>query len=87
MYLFTAALGLIAVDGISLVGVGGDFCLVASLGSQARVLQCGLSSCGSVVVALGFSWPMACGMLPDRDQIHVPYIGRCILNHWNPRKI
>ena len=82
-----AALGLIAVGGFFLVGVGGGCCSVASLGSQARVLQCGLSSCGSVVVVLGFSWPMACGMLPDRDQIHVPYTGRCILNHWNPRKV
>ena len=49
MYLFIAALGLIAVGGFFLVGVGGGCCSVASLGSQARVLQCGLSGCGAWV--------------------------------------
>ena len=50
-----AALGLIAVGGISLVGLSGGCSLVASLGSLARGLQCGLGSFGLQAVECGLS--------------------------------
>ena len=56
-----------------------------------------LSSCGiwarepgvSVAVAHGLSCPAACGtlVLPTRDQICIPCIGRQILNQWTSREV
>ena len=70
--------------GFSLVAVHGLLiAVVASL-----VAEHGLEgSWASVVLVLGFSCPKACGILLDRDQTHVPCIGRWILNHWTTREV
>ena len=48
-----------------------------------------LEPAGSVIAALGLSWPTACEMLSSltRNQTCVPWVGRQILNHWITREI
>ena len=46
-----------------------------------------LRSTGSAVVAPRLSCSEACGIYPDRDQTHVPCIGRWILLHWTTREV
>ena len=45
------------------------------------------SSAGSVVTAHRLSCPMACGSSQTRSQIHLPCIGKWILNHWTTREV
>ena len=64
-----------------------DFSLVlggvlSSRGARASVAAPGLSSSGSVVVALGLGCCTACGIFPDQGSNRVLCIGRQILYHW-----
>ena len=70
IYFILATLGLLAVQGLSLVAVSGGFSLaflsqwlslVQSVGSRAS--ECRLGSCGA---SAGFSCPGACGIFPDQ---------------------
>ena len=60
-----------ASRGYSPVAVPRLLIMVASL-----VVECGLWNLGTVVVAHGLRFPMACGIEPES-----PYIGRQILSH------
>ena len=55
---------------------GFSFCGVQALGRA-----------GSVVVALGLSFPVACELSQTRDQTCVPCICRQILNYWTAREV
>ena len=93
-YLLLAVLSLRCCVGLSLVAVHG--LPVASpvtvhrlQGPRASVVAVyGLSSCcsrlkstSSVVVAHGLRCPLVCGIFPDGNQTHVPYVGRRTLSH------
>ena len=56
---------------LSLVVVGGDSSQVVRHGLlimvASLVAELGLLSVGSVVVVLGFSCPVACGIFPDQE--------------------
>ena len=71
--------------GLSLVAVSGDCSLVVVrrllIVMISLVAQHGLYSAGSVVVAHGFSCPLARGSSWTRDWSHVLCIVRQILNH------
>ena len=47
----------------------------------------GLSSAGSVVVVRGWVSPQHVDSSRTRDRIHIPCIGRQILNHWTIREV
>ena len=60
--------------------------------AACRLSRCGtwsLEHVGSVVSVRGLSCPMAVGILGSltRDQNHIPYIGRWILNRWTTREV
>ena len=50
------------------------------------VMEHGLKSPGSVVVAHGLRCSKTCGVFADQDQTHVSYIGRQILTAVPPGK-
>ena len=84
-WIFTAARQL------SLVTVGGGYCLLQGTGCSFQWLfllwstavgHVGLSSCGTWLTCSS-----ACGIFPDQDWTRLLSIGRRILNHWTSRKV
>ena len=70
----------IAACSLSLVVVSGGYSLVMVLGLLIVV--------ASLVSVHGLSCPSAWRIFPDqRDQNHVPHIGRQILNQWNTPEV
>ena len=78
-----AALGLLAVNGISLVVVCGLLIMVDSL-----IADHGLGVCtGSEVAVHGLRSPAACGIFLHQGSNSFPCIGKWIFNHWTTREV
>ena len=45
--------------------------------------------CQVLIVARGFSCPLVCGIFSSltKDQNHIPFIRKWILNHWTTREV
>ena len=84
---------LVAMCGLSLVRVSRAYSLVVVWGlliaMASLVAEHRLSVSGSVVVAHGFSCPVACIILVPwaRNPTHALCIGRWVLNHWTTREV
>ena len=69
-----------------LAALGLHCCVRAHSGGFSSCGAQALGHVGSVVVAHGLSFSIACGILP-RDQTSVPCIGRWTLNHGITREV
>ena len=88
IYLFSCA-GSSFLHRLSLAAVSGSF---SSVAVYSLLVEVALGITGSrgrglsaVVQGLATLWPV--GSFWTRDQIHAPYIGRQILNHWTTREV
>ena len=88
-YLSLAVMGLRCCEGFSLAAVSGGYSLRASSCCRAQVLgPTGFDCCGTEARGLQKLWhtglaaPWHVESSRTRDRIHVPHIGRLILNHW-----
>lgn len=79
------------MHGLSLVVWGKDYSPLQCTGFSLRWLllsrSTGSRHTGSVVVAQGFSCPMACGIFLGQESNLCPLHWQVIPNHWTPREV